>query len=647
MSNNNSSIFTLFDCAVILTKSNLPIDNHIESFYINLSKYLTIIIVKPDLIERKFYYEKTSCSNVTVLHIYRIYGRLQSHLIREALVSLYLIKPIFCIDNFLFIDFVVNSYSISKIFFSTEEHLINNEQNSKSWHKRILITLLDRIDLLIPSDNKVRDGCLSNIFYSQWKLSSTNVCDYSLKPDMLEGLEYEIANIVQKQKISTKHIHSNVLILYDYESIHVNTIKEHLESFIQFSFHNINYVSATGFAEAIESFNDYDVIVIHYSIRVNITNYLSPAYTKALKHFGGYKVLYIQDEYDTTEIARKWIRETGIHTVFTCVPDRYINHIYSKERFPAVEFVQTLTGFVPQRFENQRYLQSFIVKPPSERKLSIVYRGRKLPYWYGDLGQEKFEIGIKFKKICQERELLADIECDDSKRIYGDNWYYFLASGKATLGTESGSNIFDDFGDIRLSIEAEIKKHPQMTYEEVRDMFLSQHVNKIKMNQVSPKMFEAIALKTALILFEGDYSGILKPELHYISLKKDFSHIDEVLSKLQDNQYLEELVNQAYDDIVASGKYSYQKFINEFDKFLSGRVSIRKKYPNFILEECLASLEEQQKIDSLKLLFISAIKNPSFWTDLLISNIQIVKLNLQSLWFRLKKIIKKLLRKVR
>jgi hypothetical protein len=251
------------------------------------------------------------------------------------------------------------------------------------------------------------------------------------------------------------------------------------------------------------------------------------------------------------------------------------------------------------------------------------------------------------KQICIDKSIPHDIECDDSKRIYGDRWYGFLSSAKATLGTESGSNIFDEFGNIRATIELVLKKNPQISYVEVSNLFFKENDKKAKMNQISPKMFEAIALKTALILFEGDYSGILKPELHYISLKKDFSNIDEVLSKLQDNQYLEELVNRAYDDIVASGKYSYQKFINEFDNFLSERVSIRKKYPSFILEECLTLLEEQQKIDSLKLLFISAIKNPSFWTDLLISNIQLVKLKLQSLWFRLKQIIKKLLRKVR
>jgi hypothetical protein len=460
-----------------------------------------------------------------------------------------------------------------------------------------------------------------------------------------ELLQYEIARIMQTRSLNCSPL--KVLILYDYKSIHVNTIREHLESFIQFSCHCIEYASATGFADISDSLYSYDVVITHYSIRVNIQNHLSPAYTQALKNFGGYKILYIQDEYDTTETARVWIENVGIHTVFTCVPAQYIDCVYPKTRFPCVEFIQTLTGFVPQRFENLNHLKfADIVKPISDRNLSIVYRGRMLPYWYGDLGQEKFEIGMKLKQICENLSIPIDIECDDNKRVYGDSWYNFLASGKATLGTESGSNVFDDFGNIRSSIESALSINPKMTYIEVRDKFLREYEGKIKMNQVSPKMFEAIALKTALVLFEGEYSGILKPELHYLSLKKDFSNIDEVLAKLEDNQYLEDLVNRAYDDIVASGKYSYQQFINELDNFLIERLSIRRKYPSFVLEECLKTLEKQQKLDSLKSLIISAIKSPTFWINLFISTIHFAKLKLQSLWFRVKQISKKLLKKL-
>lgn len=644
---SNHYISSIYDCVIIfcLKESSQEFNLEEHQFTQKLFNYLPIVYIVPDLNEKTFNH-KTIENNTIILHVYKLYGKLQSSLIRRFILGSYFIKPIIWIHNLLFIDFIISSFSSLKVFNPTKEcKKIDFLNHDDSCINNILNATLYASDILIGNSRQIRDSYLANTSY---KLPS-----FSLESTSLSNIHKTLCQTSKdnlnknKKDISTLQPHFNVLILYDNQSIHVNTIKEHLESFKKFSKYHINYTSATEFTKPKISLQDYDAVVIHYCIRVNINNYLSPYYSQVLKDFSGYKILFIQDEYDTTEVARVWMRDIGIHAVFTCIPSQYINQIYPYSRFPLVEFIPTLTGFVPQCLESRDDFQPFKIIPTSERPLTIVYRGRKLPYWYGDLGQEKLEIGLKMKQICIDKSIPHDIECDDSKRIYGDRWYGFLSSAKATLGTESGSNIFDEFGNIRATIELVLKKNPQISYVEVSNLFFKGNDKKAKMNQISPKMFEAIALKTALILFEGDYSGILKPELHYISLKKDFSNIDEVLSKLQDNQYLEELVNRAYDDIVASGKYSYQKFINEFDNFLSERVSIRKKYPSFILEECLTLLEEQQKIDSLKLLFISAIKNPSFWTDLLISNIQIVKLKLQSLWFRLKQIIKKLLRKVR
>jgi hypothetical protein len=94
----------------------------------------------------------------------------------------------------------------------------------------------------------------------------------------------------------------------------------------------------------------------------------------------------------------------------------------------------------------------------------------------------------------------------------------------------------------------------------------------VHMNQISPKVFEAISLKTALILFEGNYSSVLTPDVHYISLKKDFSNIAEVMEKLQDDAYIETLTEKAYQDIIETGKYSYHQFVEQFDQHLLSRV---------------------------------------------------------------------------
>ena len=80
----------------------------------------------------------------------------------------------------------------------------------------------------------------------------------------------------------------------------------------------------------------------------------------------------------------------------------------------------------------------------------------------------------------------------------------------------------------------------------------------LNVGQLSPKMFEAIELGTVLVLFEGNYSNILIPDIHYISLKEDLSNIEDVMSKIKDNDFLQNMADRAFDDIVKSMKYSYE-----------------------------------------------------------------------------------------
>ncbi|MFN7096268.1 MAG: ATP-binding cassette domain-containing protein, partial [Gammaproteobacteria bacterium] len=54
-------------------------------------------------------------------------------------------------------------------------------------------------------------------------------------------------------------------------------------------------------------------------------------------------------------------------------------------------------------------------------------------------------------------------------------------------------------------------------------------------------------------------SGILKPDVHYISLEKDFSNFAEVVNKIQDNAYLERITHNAFQDLIASGNYDQKQ----------------------------------------------------------------------------------------
>jgi glycosyltransferase involved in cell wall biosynthesis len=360
----------------------------------------------------------------------------------------------------------------------------------------------------------------------------------------------------------------NVLMLYDDGSTHVATIEEHLSAFARHSRHNFLFLPATRLVPGIDGsgqrpdLSPYDAIVIHYSVRVSIDDHFSSAIVDVIAGFGGHKILLIQDDYERPEMARRWIERLGIDTVWTAVPADQMHKVYPPERFPDLELISTLTGYVPEAST----LTGFAT-PIEGRRIIIGYRGRRLPHHYGRLGYEKYFIGEEMKRHAAEAGLEVDIEVDGGKRIYGDAWYRFLGSCRATLGSESGSNVFDDHGELA----ARAKEHEHLSFAEFSEKFLRPHEGQITTNVISPKMFEAILLRTALIMFDGDYSGILKADQHYIALRRDFSNVKEVFGKLSDFAFLKALTERAHDDIVGSGRYSYAAFIAEFDRALERR----------------------------------------------------------------------------
>jgi len=289
-------------------------------------------------------------------------------------------------------------------------------------------------------------------------------------------------------------------------------------------------------------------------------------YINDFQKFKGIKAVFIQDEYDYTKRAWHWIRLLGISLVFTVVPQDSIKKIYPAEELPGVKFVSVLTGYSPSE------ISQTIPRPPSQRSLIVGYRGRPLSIRYGTLGQEKVKVGSLVRTYCEKQDIPCDIEWTEEKRIYNDGWYDFVVSCRAMLGSESGSNVFDWDGDLFQKIDEYKSVHPKCTDKEIYSEIISDLEIDNVMNQISPRAFESIAYRTVLVLFEGNYSGVLKPWEHFIPLKKDGSNLDAVFRLLHDNDFVDAMADRAYKDIIMGGAYSYEECVkaidNAFEKIL-------------------------------------------------------------------------------
>ena len=307
--------------------------------------------------------------------------------------------------------------------------------------------------------------------------------------------------------------------------------------------------------------NAYDVVLIDRSIWLSF-GYPSSKLERGLDSYYGVKAVLVNDDYYNTENIRTWIEDRGIDLVVTAVPDIYIDKVYPNQRFVSTQFVSMLPGYVPI----DEALENFEVLQLDKRPYDVIYRGRHYSRWMGELVKEKWTIGKEMKMFCKKYNLVEDIKWEESDRIFGNDWYHFLQNGRTTLGTESGANIFDEHGLIKRFFEEHGPRGedqvdlacipPELNY---REMNLG-----VKMNQMPPKLFEAIYLKTALVLFEGEYSNILKKDRHYIPLQKDFSNIDEVVTKIKNIDLLVEMTERTYDEVINNQDYWYSTVISSF-----------------------------------------------------------------------------------
>jgi hypothetical protein len=158
-----------------------------------------------------------------------------------------------------------------------------------------------------------------------------------------------------------------------------------------------------------------------------------------------------------------------------------------------------------------------------------------------------------------------DISTRPSDTLAGDGWYRFLASCKYTIGVEGGASIHDRGGALKDRTEHFLSEHPDASFDEVEDKCFPGEDGKLAYYAISPRHLEACATRTCQILVEGDYNGILRPNEHYIELRRDLTNLDDVLDMVERDTERERLTHAAYRDVVASGTYTYEHFVREVE----------------------------------------------------------------------------------
>lgn len=360
--------------------------------------------------------------------------------------------------------------------------------------------------------------------------------------------------------------------VYDMAPTLMEYINE-LTKYSQFSIFSVN--TENGFPGSLKNIK-FSVIILHYSLFAHRFYAIDNNFLNYLKEAKSYKIAILQDEHCFCQQRFRFLNKYNIDCIFTLVDPNYYDQVYTKyTKVPKI--ITCLPGYVS---ENLIELANKYSKLDADREIDIGYRGRILPYCWGRGGQEKSQIALEFSKRVANMSLNLDIEIEEEKRIYGDDWYRFLGNCKACLGVEAGVSIFDLEDVVYQKCENYITQKPDATFEELSEQILNKWESNIEYRTISPRHFEAAAFKVCQILFEGNYSGILKPMIHYIPLKKDFSNFDEVMKMYNNVELRQQISENAYNDLIKSGKYSYKNFANSFDQELINEGIFPEKNPS-------------------------------------------------------------------
>jgi hypothetical protein len=360
----------------------------------------------------------------------------------------------------------------------------------------------------------------------------------------------------------------HILIVYGQTGYPLRaTLRDHLYSFREYAGCHVSYFNASA-AQLPSSFGSYPFsrIIFHNLFlsdrwtfgNLDFFNNVLLKHVEPLRKSSVPKTLLTQDEWYHSDAINRFIRDFGISDVFSVAPPGEWPKIFDTVDRKKVNLHYVMTGYIA---ENLVPTIERLKKEIQERTIFMGYRAYKATPWMGKHGFLKTRIAEVFKNACEERNKTCDISTRREDTIYGDNWYRFLLKCRFVPGVEGGATILDKDGSIWNRGTKYVKEHPDADFDEVEKNCFPGRDGEIKFFAISPRHLECCATSTCQVLVEGSYNGILQPDIHYIPVKADFSNLDEVFTKMENKDYCEGLVRNAYKDVVESGLYTYRAFV--------------------------------------------------------------------------------------
>lgn len=262
------------------------------------------------------------------------------------------------------------------------------------------------------------------------------------------------------------------------------------------------------------------------------------------------KIAFPQDDYDCNVLLDDWMCEWNVDVVFSVIATGW-EVLYPRYHMQG-NIRLAYTGYIDESLIN------WPNKPFQQRTIDIGYRAKKLPPYFGRVGQTKWTIGRDVARLARNSGLNVDIELGEQGTLFGDAWLKFISNSKFTLGSNSGSSLLDPIGDIQRHVRAYLIAYPEADFEAIELACFPGQEGLHRFTAISPRILEAALLNSAQILVDGEYSGIIKPSEHYIAIREDASNFEEVKSIMSDTDEVIKMISRCRDAILSVDALRYR-----------------------------------------------------------------------------------------
>ena len=343
------------------------------------------------------------------------------------------------------------------------------------------------------------------------------------------------------------------------------TIVEQVAAFVRhsrFAVHALN--TDLGFPARLAEI-DVRAVVMHYSLFGSPPYKLDDRLLEWLDGSRAYKLCFFSDEHAYCRARRAFVDDHRIDCVYSHVEPEYADEVYGRcARRPRVE--HNIPGYVT---DEVRAAAARLSRPDPERRIDVGYRGRVLPAWMGRGVLEKTDIALEFERRAAGTGIAMDIDVREEGRLYGRAWYRFLGDCRSTLGVESGTSYMDLEDEVLTEYLALTAGGDDPPAAALQRGALSRWEGNVPYRTIATRHFEAAAFGACQILFEGRYSGLMQPMVHYLPLRKDFANLAEVLAWQGDRAVRREIAANAHRDLVASRAFDAARLVGHVDGTLT------------------------------------------------------------------------------